>query len=346
MSDLSRREFCKKAAALLIAASAAPLLPGCGRLLEWSANRQHGQAGQGTVPASSTSTGSTTSTTASSTTGTTGSTSTTAGRPDLAVFEGDSPGANVRAAVAALGGMAAFVSQGQRVVVKPNVLRGMAPEYAVTTNPEAMAEVIRMCFEAGAAEVTVLDRPTTDARSAFQLSGLEKAAADAGAKVKYLTDRNFESVPIPLGMALQSWPLVSDVLQADVFINMPIAKTHSLAGLTLSMKNLMGIMGGSRGSIHYNFPQKICDINTVVKPTLIVMDAHRILVRNGPTGGNLNDVKLVRKVVAGTNAASVDAYGAGLFGLKPSDLEFLVAAQQRGIGETDVGKLRIVEGRA
>jgi uncharacterized protein (DUF362 family) len=131
-----------------------------------------------------------------------------------------------------------------------------------------------------------------------------------------------------------------------VFINVPIAKTHGLAGLTMSMKNLMGILGGTRGTIHLDFDQKIVDVNTLVRPHLAVLDAYRILTRNGPTGGNLADVKTTRTVVVGTNQASVDAYGTTLFGRKPADLGYLVNAQQQGLGQTDLSRLRIAQGQA
>jgi len=122
---------------------------------------------------------------------------------------------------------------------------------------------------------------------------------------------------------------------------MPVAKDHGLAGLTMSMKNLMGVMGGVRGTIHQEFTQKIVDVNSLIKPQLIVLDAYRLLFRNGPTGGGLQDVKMGRTCIAGTNAVSVDAYGATLFGMKASDLEYVMRAAEQGLGVADLGKLTI-----
>jgi uncharacterized protein (DUF362 family) len=265
---------------------------------------------------------------------------------DLAVYTGDDPARNVRSAVEALGGMGRFVRRGARVVIKPNVLTGAAPEYAVTTNPQVVGALIALCFEAGAAEVTVFDNPTSPARSSYAESGIAQAVSAAGGRLKYLTDRNFESVAIPQGRLLTSWPLVTDVFDADVFINVPIAKQHGMAGLSLSMKNLMGIMGGTRAVVHVDFDQKIVDLNTLVRPHLVVLDAYRILTRHGPTGGDLGDVKQTRTVVVGTNQASVDAYGTTLFGMQPTDLAYLRRAGEQGLGEVEVSKLRIARGKA
>ncbi len=266
--------------------------------------------------------------------------------PDLAVFKGDDPAANVRAAVAALGGMERFVKRGARVVIKPNVIVGRKPELATTTNPIALAAVVTMAYEAGAAQVIVLDRPTGEPRTAFEGSGIAKAVSDADGTVKILSDRNFERFDIPEGRVLTSWPLVTDVFEADTFIDMPIAKTHSMAGLTMSMKNLMGIMGGTRGTIHQDFHQKIVDLATLVKPHLVILDAYRIMIRNGPTGGSLKDVRTPKTAIAGTSMPSVDAYGATLFGQKATDLKYLVNAGAQGVGVIDLAKLDILKGTA
>ena len=151
---------------------------------------------------------------------------------------------------------------------------------------------------------------------------------------------------IPEGAAITSWPLVTDALEADTFINVPIGKTHGMAGLTLAMKNLMGIMGDPRGEIHIDFARKITDVNTLVKPHLVILDAYRVLMRNGPTGGNLDDVQMPKTVVAGTSQVAVDAYGATIMGWKPTELPSLVEAAARGLGEIDLSKYVISEGNA
>jgi uncharacterized protein (DUF362 family) len=339
----TRRQFLRLAGSGLVAVTGGGILAGCGRALEWSADRARGTPTSMQPPTSATPT---LPIDTSPTTTTAGSTppETVPSLPDLAVFRGAGPEANVRAAIAALGGMEHFVSKGARVVLKPNVLTGRAPEYATTTNPTVVGTLASMCYEAGADQVVVLDRPTSSARAAFDVSQIEASANAADAQVKYLTDRNFENIALPEGRVLTSWPLVTDVFEADVFINIPIGKTHGMAGLTLAMKNLMGIMGGSRGLIHLDFTQKIVDLCTLVRPHLVVLDSTRILTRNGPTGGNLDDVRTLDTIVAGTDQVAVDAYGATLFGMQPQDLDYLKTAAERGVGVIDLETLRIAEG--
>ena len=193
----------------------------------------------------------------------------------------------------------------------------------------------------GAKSVTVFDRPTAPPVQAYAVSGIQDAVRKAGGETKILSDRDFERIAIPEGRVLTSWPLLTDVFDADVLINMPCAKTHGLAGLTMSMKNLMGVMGGARGTVHQDFTQKIVDVNSLIKPQLIVLDAYRILFRNGPTGGGLQDVRPGRTCIAGTNPVSVDAYGTTLFGMQPGQLDYLTAASEQGLGVADLSKLRI-----
>lgn len=263
--------------------------------------------------------------------------------PDLVVITGKDPALNVKTAMEKMGSMSRFVKKGDRVIVKPNILTARKPEFAVTTNPFLVGAIVSLCYEAGASEVTVLDYPTSSPSIAYETSGIAEETKKAGGKIKILTERNFENTLIPQGRVLKQWPLVKDIFEANVLINVPIAKTHGLAILTMAMKNLMGIMGDPRGKIHIDFDQKIVDLNTLVKPHLVVLDAHRILIRNGPTGGSLDDVRTVNKLVVGTNQVAVDAYGATLFGMEPTNLPFLVKAHEQGLGEIDLDKLRITE---
>jgi uncharacterized protein (DUF362 family) len=263
--------------------------------------------------------------------------------PELAVVKGGSPSQNLKKALEKIGGIERFVKRGSKVVIKPNILTARRPEFAVTTNPILIGALVKLCYEAGASEVTVLDRPTTSPKIAYEVSGITQATRKAGGKIKILTERNFENTLIPEGKILKKWLLLKDVFEADVFINVPIAKTHSLARLTMAMKNLMGIMGGERSQMHIDFDQKIVDLNTLVKPHLVILDAHRILIRNGPTGGSLSDVKETKTLIAGTNQVAVDAYGATLFGLKSTDLPYLVKAKEKGLGEIDLQKIQIAK---
>jgi len=266
--------------------------------------------------------------------------------PDLAVAHGTSPALNVRNALKLLGGIDRFVKRGNTVVIKPNMTIAREPKYAVTTNPIVIGTLVKLCLAAGAADVIVMDRAGVDQQTVFDVSGIGEATEAAGGRIKIVTSEDFEEMTIPKGRLLKRWPLLKDVFEADVFINVPIAKHHNLAELTMAMKNLMGVMGDGRAVMHKDFPERIADLNTLVRPHLVVLDAIRILVRDGPLGGNLADVERKNQVIAGTNQVSVDAYGTTLFGKKPTDLPFLVTAARRGLGEIDLSKLVIGTARA
>lgn len=260
--------------------------------------------------------------------------------PDLVVAHGASPEAITRAAVDAMGGMKRFISRGDIVVVKPNIGWDRTPEQAANTNPVVVATLVRMCLEAGAKKVRVFDNTCNDARRCYVQSGIEKAAKTAGAEVSFMNERRFKETSIK-GEVLPTWPLYQDVLDADKVINVPIAKTHGIAGLTMSLKNWMGVMGGQRGRIHQKIGESLADLALVLKPTLTVLDAVRILTANGPQGGNLKDVKKLDTVVAGVDQVAIDAYGASLFGKKADEVSSTVAAARRGIGVMDLTRLTV-----
>jgi len=262
-------------------------------------------------------------------------------RPDLTVVHGTSPDKIVRAAVDALGGIRRFIAKGDVVVVKPNIGWDRTPEQAATTNPEVVATLVRLCFEAGAGKVKVFDRTCNDPRRCYVQSGIEAAAKAAGAEVSHIDERKFREVKIPKGVAIQAWPIYIDILEADKLINVPIAKHHGLGKLTLSLKNWMGVMGENRGRIHQRLDETLVDIATIIKPCLTVLDAVRILTAHGPQGGNLADVKKLDMVVAGTDQVAIDAYGATLFGLTGADLGYVREGARRGLGVMDLGKLSI-----
>ncbi|MCX5853607.1 MAG: DUF362 domain-containing protein [Deltaproteobacteria bacterium] len=261
-------------------------------------------------------------------------------KTDLVVARGPSPARITKAAVDGLGGIRRFISRGDVVVVKPNIGWDRTPEFAATTNPEVVSTIVRLCYEAGAKKVKVFDHSVVDPRRCYKQSGIADAARAAGAAVSYIDDRKFREVKLS-GHALKSWPIYTEVLEADKVINMPIAKTHGLSTLTLGMKNWMGVMGGSRGRIHQRIDGSLVDVAMLIKPVLIVLDAVRILTANGPQGGDLSDVKRLNTVVIGTDQVAVDAFGATLFGLKGSDIGHIVAGHRAGLGTMELQKLKI-----
>ncbi|HTP04093.1 MAG TPA: DUF362 domain-containing protein [Nitrospirota bacterium] len=260
--------------------------------------------------------------------------------PDLVVAHGASPEQIVKAAIDAMGGIKKFISRGDIVIIKPNIAWDRTPEQAGDTNPEVVAAVVKLCFEAGAKKVKVFDRPVNDPRRCYVQSGIAPAAAALGADVDYVDERKFKDMAIN-GEALKSWPLYSEVFEADKVINIPIAKHHGLAKLTMSMKNWMGVMGGSRRQIHQKLDESLVDLSMKIKPTFTILDAVRILTANGPQGGSLADVKRLDTVIVGIDPVAIDSYGATLFGMKGNDLGYVRIGDKLGLGKMNLNKLKI-----
>ncbi|MBN1998335.1 DUF362 domain-containing protein [candidate division KSB1 bacterium] len=263
--------------------------------------------------------------------------------PQLVVAKNSSPAELVKNAVEGLGGMGRFVKRGQSVLIKPNIGWNRIPDQAANTNPEAVAQVVKMCLNAGAKRVRVLDRTCAPAKSCYKNSGIEKLANEAGAEVRHVVESRFQEVKIPNGKLVKSWLFYKDALESDVLINMPIAKHHTISGITLGFKNFLGILGGERGKLHTDFMTKVVDINLAVKPALTIIDAYRILLRNGPSGGNLDDVAIKKTIIAGTDRVAVDAYAATLFDVELSQLEYLKIASEKGLGTLELDKVAIKE---
>jgi uncharacterized protein (DUF362 family) len=260
--------------------------------------------------------------------------------PDLAQVQGENPAAITREALAVFGGMKAFVSRGDKVIIKPNIGWDRVPEMAACTNPEVVRALVEMSLDAGAKDVVVIDNTTNQAKRCYVRSGIQEAAKQAGAKVLFTDEHRLKKVPLK-GEWLKEWEVFQDFLEADKIINVPIAKVHSLCRLTLSMKNWLGAIGGARNQLHQKLDQGIVDLQAFFKPTLTVLDAYRILVRNGPQGGRPSDTQLTKTVVAGVDAVAVDALGASFFNIKPQELLYLRLAQERGLGKFELEKLRI-----
>jgi uncharacterized protein (DUF362 family) len=237
-----------------------------------------------------------------------------------------------RRAVEALGGMSRFVSRGSVVWVKPNIAWDRRPEQAACTNPDVVAAIVEMCFQAGAKRVTVSDNPCQPAQRTFPRSGIQAAARKAGAQCWPMDERGFRQVAIKGGRALKNWEIYADALEADCLINAGIVKQHSLTGAVLGMKNLMGLAGGARNRFHQDIRNTVADLAGFLRPRLVVLDAVRILAANGPTGGNLADVRRRDTVIAGVDQVAVDAYGATLLGFKPAEIGYVAEAHERRLG--------------
>jgi uncharacterized protein (DUF362 family) len=263
-----------------------------------------------------------------------------AGVPDLALIQGNSPAAITKEAIAALGGMTKFVSKGDVVMIKPNIGWDRTPEMAACTNPEVVKALVEMSLNAGAKKAIVMDNTINQAQRCYARSGIQAAAKEAGADVLFVNPRHIKKMAIK-GEWLKEWDIIQDFVEADKIINVPIVKNHSLCRATLGMKNWLGAIAGSRNQLHQKLDQAVIDLAAFFKPTLTVIDAYRILVRNGPQGGRPSDTKLMKTVVAGKDYVAADALGATFLDLSPADLPFLRIAYQKGFGEINPEKLRI-----
>ena len=261
--------------------------------------------------------------------------------PHLTVVQGGEPRALVQRALADLGGIGRFISRQDVVVIKPNIAWDRTPEQAANTNPEVVAEVVRQCWQVGAKRVIVTDVSCNEARRCFQRSGIQAAAHAEGAEVILPDPELYREVDLG-GVVLKSWPVFTPFLDADKIINLPIAKHHSLVGVTLGMKNWYGILGGQRNRLHQQIHQSLADLANFMLPTVTLLDGYRILLRNGPTGGSLEDVVLKKTIVAGTDPVALDAYVAkAWWNLDPEHLPYLQMAAARGLGTVDYDKLPV-----
>lgn len=265
--------------------------------------------------------------------------------PLLAVEKGTDYPKLIKQVLASLGGMKNFVRPGDKVVVKPNIGWDRSVELAANTHPIVVKTLVEMALEAGAASVQVFDRTCNEKRRCYKNSGIEDALEsleNRKVRIEHIDDRKFIPVEIKRGKSLSSMEIYKDALEADCYINVPVAKHHGLSRLTLGLKNSMGVIGGNRGFMHFNLGQKLADLATVIQPSLTVIDATRILLNNGPQGGSLDDVKQTDTIIACTDPVAADAYATTLFNMRPDEIESTVAAYKLGLGEMDVRKMKII----
>ena len=241
------------------------------------------------------------------------------------------PAELVRRAVAALGGMSRFVSRGDIVAVKPNIGWDRMPVHAANTNPLVVAEVVRLAFDAGAKEVIVTDASCNEANRCFQRSGIWRAAYAVGANVILPSAHRFRDLRMR-GEVLDQWPVYLPLVNADKVINVPVAKHHNLSKFTGGMKNWYGILGGRRNRLHQNIDVSIADLATFMRPTVTIVDATRVLLRNGPQGGNMDDAKDMHQVIASLDQVAADAYACTLIGERAENVRYLKLGHDRGIG--------------
>ena len=325
LKRLDRREFLEKAGGMAAALGAlylASTLPGCGGR-EGCPLEEGEAASPGELPAPAE----------------------TSAPVGLVVVEGGDPAAMVKAGLAALGGLEALRPAGKRVLIKVNAAFARPPEDAATTHPELVAEVVRGFREAGASEVIVYDHILQDlVEQTLERNGIGAAARAAGASLSVYAVRKpgpARVLQIPAARALPSVGILEDIFKADVLVNMPKAKHHSGAGLSMAMKNLIGCTA-DMGKMHQvDLHRAIAELNTVVRPSLVILDATSVLLDNGP--GGPGKVGRPGRIVLGTDPVAVDSYACGFFGVAPASLGYLRYGEELGVGTTDYRSLGVKE---
>jgi uncharacterized protein (DUF362 family) len=262
-----------------------------------------------------------------------------AAAPRLVIARGLDPARNVRAAVERLGGMAHFVGPADVVVIKPNIGWDRSAEQGANTHPDVVAEVVRLVRAARPRRVIVSDCPVRRSREALERSGILAAATAAGAEV--ITPENSRYYPVYASKRLGTWDILEPFVVATKVINVPVAKHHPLTGVTCGLKNWFGITAKLRFTLHEDVQRSIAELAALMRPTLTIVDATRVLMENGPFGGNPNDVKPVRTVAAGIDPVALDAWATSLFPY-PQPLNLALAAQM-GLGRLDWQALAPVE---
>ena len=269
---------------------------------------------------------------------------------DLVAISGE-PVAATRKALEAMGGISRFVKKGQRVVLKPNMSFSRTPDFSATTHPFVVATVAQACIEVGAQQVLILDHTLQRPEPCLERTGIRDACKDIpGVHVFALQERKFfREIKIPQGKVLERVEVMKEILDSQVLINIPVAKSHSATGVSLGMKGLMGMIW-DRESFHsqYNINQAIADLGMVIKPQLTILDATRALASGGP--GGPGEVKKPNLIIAGIDPVAVDSYGVSVVpwygqNFKGRQVEHLLAAHQRGLGKIDIDQLKVLKER-
>jgi len=275
-------------------------------------------------------------------------------RNRIGLATGDDPARNVQAAIENLcgpDGVRTFVRKGDIVVVKPNIGWAQVPEMGATVDPAVVATAVRLCLEAGAGTVKVFDNSVGTDAKCYQFSGIEAAARQAGAEVFLCKRHRFRTVAFddPRCKRLKRWPIYEDVLSADVLVNIAIAKTHNLSHVTLCMKNLMGTQGGDRGKMHQEIHQNLADLNVTITPTFNILDATRVMIEGGPSGGRKDQVVRADTIVCGTSATTIDCWAADPANLPwpkghhdLAAVEMIARGAEAGLGTADPAKIAVM----
>lgn len=260
----------------------------------------------------------------------------------MSIVSGADRRATVNKAIDLLGGIERFIKPGDKVLIKPNIGFAKAPSLGATTNPELIAEVVKLCYKRGGAkEVFVTDNPISDAESCFTLSGIGKATSGAGGKVVLPKDGYFRPLTLENAALIKNWPILYEPLAGiNKIIGISPIKDHHRSGASMSMKNWYGLLGGRRNIFHQDINTIIAELAMMVRPTLVILDGTEVMMTNGPTGGSITDLRRANTLIASCDQVAADAFGCTLLNLQPAGLLYIAKAQALGAGTADYQSLK------
>jgi uncharacterized protein (DUF362 family) len=261
--------------------------------------------------------------------------------PKMSIITGADRVKTINRAFAALGGIGQFIKKGDRVLLKVNVAFASPPALGATAHPQLVGEAIRLCFQAGAASVTVTDNPINDPQSCFRLTGIAEAVQTAGARLVLPQENYFKPTTVRDGTLIKNWPLFYEPFRSvNKLIGIAPVKDHHRSGASMSIKNWYGLMGGRRNMFHQDIHNIIKELAMLVSPTLVILDGTTTMMTNGPTGGSLDDLKQTNTMIVSTDQVAADAFGATLLGKSAANLPFIAKAAAAGRGTADYESLK------
>lgn len=247
----------------------------------------------------------------------------------------------IAAGIAKMGGWEKFIKPGAKVALKPNLAWKSTPEQGGNTHPDIVRAVVLAAEAAKAKQVLIPENTCQPEKETFPTSGILEALKGTTAKLFRPKRADYVAVEVPKGKLCRSAKVARDLVEADCLINMPVAKHHGGATLTISMKNWMGAVdNATRRSWHRDgLHQCIADFSTFLKPSLVIVDATRIMLDHGPQGPG----KLAHphEIIFATDPAAADAYATTLFGKKPEDVPHIRLAGELGVGCVDLKKIKV-----
>lgn len=265
---------------------------------------------------------------------------------EVGIGRGGTPEQMLRKALDAIGGLAHYVAPGDIVLVKPNVAFDRAPALGATSQPALIEALIHMLLvDCRAQEVRVADNPIESPADCFMKTGLRRASEKAGGRV-YLPDSNsFKLLNTPGAKLIEEWLFFHrPFTNVDKVIGVAPVKDHNLCQASMGIKNWYGLLGGRRSQFHQDIHEIVSDLSIMIQPTLTILDGTKILMQNGPTGGDPSNVVTGDVVMAALDPVAQDAWAfEHLLRRDPGQLpEYLHRSEAKGSGRID-GSGRIKE---